>query len=299
MISGVMIVNLFMVSIVSMAANPQDLDLIRHEFFQDYARLENVSQGRDLAHLKKLSAELESKWFTKNREYYGYIILQICGNFRSWDFNDEEQFELEKRYARLALERSYTLQENDKIPMEVEFKLLSHIQQSVQYLKHAVKSEDWVNQRSTQAKLYFHAWHRLEKKIDPNWDPNEPSMSWPRPSGYDGIWFSGMSPESIKDPHIRTVYRADLEEFWRKQKRYTEQRHLRRLQKEYLPILQKHLLRLYSSPLFDSKTLQTEALQQDLEKYVKDKGVREIIFDGIRKKLFEESKPRTQEKLGN
>lgn len=284
-----------MAGIVSMATNTPELDPQRQEYLQDVARLKALGEARDLKGLEELAAKLEGKWFSTNKEYYGPMMLEICGNFRSWDFKDEEQFELEKRYARLALERSYKLQENDKIPMEVEFKLLRHVQQSVQYLKDAVKSEDWSNRRSTMAKLYFHTWHRLEKTIDPNWDANEPFLPWPRPSAYDGIWFSGMSPEAIKDPNIRAEYEVALEGFWRKQKRYTEERHLRRLKKRFLPHLQEDILRLYSGPVFDSKKLENEALQRDLEKHIDDKRVRTMISDFITEKLLEEIRQKPKE----
>ena len=288
-ISGIMLVNLFTASIVSMAADTQNSEAESQELLRDMSQVRTLCENKDLEGLEKLATELERKWFTKSKERYGHMMLEICCNFRSWDFKDEEQLELEKIYARLALERSYKLQENDKIPIEVEFKLLRHIQQSVQYLKDAVKSEDWPNRRSTMAKLYFHTWHRLEKTIDAKWDPNETLLSWPRPSGGVRIWFSGMSPKAIKDPKVRAEYKAALEEFWHKVEWYNEQRRLRTMKKRFLPKLQKHLLQLYSGPLFDSKKLETVALQKDLEKYVDDKYTRESILSSVKRRLLEET----------
>jgi len=297
-----MLSSVFLTSIVSMGATSQDSNATTQELLHDRQRIEDLGRVLDLNALEKLAVELEKKWFVKDKEGYGYMMQQLCGTFSSYDFENDRQYELAKQYAVLALEKSHTLQENNKIPIEAELQLLMYVQ-SVQmcteYFRALSHSEDWPDLRVKKTKLYFRSWDRLVKAIDKKWDPNDPSIIFPRPP--DGVkqWVIGMSPEQISDPNLRAEYEAALKVFWQKKKRHIEQRHLRRLQKEYLPILQKHLLRLYSGPAFDSKKLQTEALQHDLEKHVKDKGVREIIYDGIRKELFEESKPKTQEKLGN
>lgn len=296
-ISVVTLINLFMAGTVSMATDTPKFDPQRHEFLQDVARLKALGEARDLKGLEELAPKLERKWFTTNKKYYGPIVLEICGNFSSWPFRDSRQYDLARQYIMLALDKSNKLEEKEKIPIEVELRLLLFLQGP--YLKEVAKSKDWPNQRSAMAKLYFNAWHRLDKTIDENWDPkNFKSLVRPRPPAGVKTWISGMSPEDIKDPKLRALYKAALEQYRRKVERHNEQRRLRRLKKSFLPRLQKHLFRLYSGPLFDSKKLETKALHQDIAKHIKDKKVRAMILDGLTKRLFEESKPKPKEKPG-
>jgi len=284
------------------AAGPQDSDIEREALLQDSARVEALGQALDLEGLEKVATELEKKWFPKNKEYYGHMVLQVCNTFTSRDFNNHRQYELARQYALLALDKSYGLEQNNRIPIEVEFRLLMYVRQSAlastKYLQSLGQKDDWPNQRREEAKLYFRTLDWLERAIDPNWDPNDPSLVFPRPPAGVDRFAIGMSPENIKDPNLRAEYEAALEEYRQRHKRHSEQRRLRRLKKEDLPILQKHLLRLYSGPLFDSKKLETEELQQDLAKHIKDEKIRAIILDGVKNRLLEESKPKPKAKPG-
>lgn len=297
----VMLSIVFLTSIVSMVSTSQDSNATIRELLNDLQRIDDLGRVLDLNALEKLAVELEKKWFVKDKEGYGFIIQKLCGTFSSYDFENDRQYELARQYAVLALEKSHTLQENNKIPIEAELQLLMYVHSvkvCPEYFIALAKNEDWPNQRGRTAKLYFRSWDRLAKSIDKKWDPNDPSIVYPRPP--DGVkqWVIGMSPDQISDPNLRAEYEAALKVFWQKKKRHIEQRHLRQLQKEYLPILQKHLIILYSGPDFDSKKLQTEALQNDLEKHIKNNEVRTTILDGLRKRLIEESETKPKEKPG-
>lgn len=284
-ITTMVLVSVFLASITTAAGVPQTSDEQRQELLRDMAQVRAIGKSTELANLQKRGVELERKWFSRNKEDYGYMILEICGSFSSYRFKDDRQYDLARQFAILALEKSGKLQAKDKIPIEVELKLVTGHLQSLYKFREESKKTDWSSRRNSLAKLYLHAWDRLEKAIDPNFDPDEVLPGWPRPSAYDGIWSPGMSPEAIKDPRVRAEYRSALEEFWRKQRRYTEQRRLRRLMKTYLPRLQKDLLRLYSGPLFDSKELETEALQQDLQGHIVDKKTKDRILDTMKKSI--------------
>ena len=298
----VMLSSVLLTYIVYTHAYPQDSNATIQELLHDCQRIEDLGRVLDLKSLEKLAVELEKKWFVKDKEDYGYMMQQLCGTFSSLDFENDRQYELARQYAVLAVEKSHTLQENYKIPIKAELQLLMYVHSvkvCPEYFIALAKSEDWPNQRERTAKLYFRSWDRLVKAIDKKWDPNDPSIVFPRPP--DGVkqWVIGMSPEQIIDPNLRAEYEAALKVFWQKKKRHIEQRHLRRLQKEYLPILQKHLLRLYSGPGFDSKKIQTEELQHDLEKHIKNNEVRTIILGGLSKRLIEESETKPKETPGD
>lgn len=282
----------FLANSVSMGTEAEDLDKIKGEYFQDIARLEELGREKNLEGLDKLAGEFEKKWFTKNKEKYAHMMLNICRTFGSWDLKNDRQYDLERKYAVLVLEKSANLEEMNQIPIELEFRLFGHVQNLFKFKK-AAQTKDWPNKRTAIARLYFHAWHRLEKAIDKNWDPNDLSLVFPRPPAGVERGALGMSPEAIKDPKLRAEYEAALEEYQRKSKRYSEQQHLRHLKKWDLPFfLQGNLLLLYSGPLFDSTKLEIVALQEDLEKHIGDKEVRATILNGVQDKLLEESKPK-------
>ena len=230
------------------------------------------------------------------------MMLQVCGTLSSFNFKSERQYELARQYALLALDKSNGLEEDNRIPIEVEFELLMYVRQGPlstdKYLQSLADKDDWANDRSKEAKFYFRVWDRLERSIDPSWDPNDPSLVIPRPPAGVERFGSGMSPENIKDPKLRSEYEAAIEEYRRKQEQHSRQRLLRRLKKEELPILQKHLLLLYSGPSFDSKKLETEALQQDLQKNVEYEKVKAIILDALKTRQLEESKPKPKDMQG-
>lgn len=287
----------FLANSVSLGTEIEDLDKIRKEYFQDISRVKELGQEKSLEGLDKFASELEEKWFTKNKEKYAYIMLDICGTFGSLDFKTDRKHDLERKYAVLVLEKSAHFEEKNKIPINVEFRLLGHVQNLPKF-KEAAKSKDWPKKRIAMAKLYFHAWHRLEKAIDKKWDPNDPSLVFPRPPAGVKRWAWGMSPEAIRDPNLRVEYEAALEEYWQKRKRHSEQRQLRERKKWDLPYLQENLLRLYSGPLFNSTKLEIVTLQDDLEKHIVDKEVRAMILNGVKNKLLEKSKPKPKDNQG-
>jgi hypothetical protein len=161
-ISTMLLLILLMAGITSLAAPPEESDPNQQESRQDCARIQALGEALDIEGLEKLSPELEKKWFSKDKTYYGYMMLHICGTFTSWDFNNNRQYELARQYALLALDKSQGLDEDNRIPIEVEFRLLMYVRQgalsSAKYLQILAQKDDWANQRSKESKFYFHAW---------------------------------------------------------------------------------------------------------------------------------------------
>jgi len=301
-ISTMLLLIVLMAAITSLAARPEESDPNQQESRQDSARIQALAEALDLQGLEKLAPELEKKWFAKDKTYYGYMMLHVCGTFASCDFNNNRQYELARQYALLALAKSQGPDKADRIPIEVEFLLLMSVREgalsSDKYLQSLAQKDDWANERSKESKFYLQAWARLESSIDPNWDPNNSPGAFPLPPAGVGRYGSGMSPEDIEDPNLRAEYKAALNEYWQKIALYQGQRSLRQVKKENLPALQKRLLMLYSGPAFDSKNLETDALQQDLKKHIADKKLRDVIFNGLKKRLTEESEPKPKPGLG-
>jgi hypothetical protein len=265
----------------------------RQDSIADSNFISTLGQAKNIESLKQQADELEKKWSKENIDYYGSVMSSI-----SKTFNDNKNYELGDKYAKLVLDKLYNLPKEQKSRIEGEFSLLWKINQHIfNPYKHIIslsKEQDWSEKRGEAAKYYFRVWERLEKDIDPNWKRTEPNkiISPPRPPvGYSGPFISGMSPDSIKDHNYRGEYEAYLQKFSEAARYSTEQGSLRRIKETDLESLQNNILKLYSGPEFDSKTLEVEALKQDLEKYIKDEDIRTIMLEGMKNRIIENAKP--------
>lgn len=276
-------INIFILCIILITSNTQEAK--QKDFLRDTNKITSVAQKRDINELEELSTELERVWYKKNTEKYVSMMLEICRAFSLHDFHNAQQFVKAREFAILALEKSSELPEKSKIPIEIELQLFTnYILNNYEYNKESQK-KDWLSQRSLISKQYFYAWKRLENAIDNNFDPNEILPSWPQPSKYDGIWLAGMSPESIKDPVVRAEYQKALDKFNETMRQYNNQIQLRKLKNEYLPKIQKKILQLYSGPVFDSKSLEVEALEKDIARYIIDEKNRKNMLEEIKKEM--------------
>ena len=279
-------------------AGSDEPNSLGHQVLPDIARIRALEYARNLGGLEKLAAELEKKWFPRNKEYYGYIMLAVCDAFGSGIFEGNQGDELAKEYARLIFEKSHNLEENEKIPIDAQLKLVGRIETPVERLPERYRdlatSGDWPNNRIQLARFYMETWGRLEQLIDDNWDPNSKP---PRPETPAGVsfYYPGMPAERIEDAGLRAKYEAELEEYRLSSKRYNRQRHLARLKKKFVHDLEQHLLRLYSGPLFDSNNLERQALQKDLERHIVDEKVRLMILERVAKRVSGGSEARPEE----
>ena len=160
--------------------------------------------------------------------------------------------------------------------------------------------EDWPDKRRAEGKLYFHAIERLDKAIDPNWDPNAVGPM-PLPPKEAKMGWDGMPPSAIEDPKLRAQYEQSLEEYWARVARDNRQRNLRQMKEDYLSMLEGKILWLYCLYCWstaDEPQLQTHALQKDLKMYVEDPHVRQRILQGVEQRMQKLGKPRPRRKLG-
>ncbi len=275
------------------------LDALQMEFIQDHNIIQTLDQQKDLDRLELVAVEIETAWFIKDKERYGYLMLELCNAFASSDFGDDRQYELARRYSSIALKKSAMLEESEQIPLETELKLLLHVQDSFDF-EEVKDSNDWSYARAEMAELYFHGWERLENAIDKNWDPNDPNLKpLSRPPGIKR-WASGMSPNAIEDPILRAEYEISLERYRQEAMYHNKQYGLRDLKKYLLPYIQENLIRLYSGSSFDYSNLETQVLQSDLKALVDSNDVKEMILNGVQDRLIKiESETKTKGGLGS
>jgi hypothetical protein len=275
------------INIGTIFATFKDDSQIRKEVFEEVNSILLFDQANNSTGIRKLIDELESKWFQKDKEQYIFFMYRTTETF-----NSEGKHDLADKYSKIALDKLYNLPESEKFPVSSEVLLISEINQGIlNNSENLYKKENWPVLRCEAAKYYIRVLERIEKNINPNWNPTSNPNPPPRPpANYTGPFFSGMSPDNIKDPNIRAEYQAAINKFRAVSKYNSEQYELRRIKETGL--LQRQIIRFYSGPEFLSKNLETEALNSDIAKYVKDERIITSMLDDLQKKLADDLKPK-------
>ena len=259
----VMLVCLSFLQGMALGASPETSEKERQEYRQERARIEALRKSfspgptNDLKEYEKFADEIQHKWSRRNKEYYGRLMLQVCGPLSSGNFKDDRRHELARKYALSVLEKP------DAIPLRLELELTGHVMTDM-YSRNAPKGEDFAQRRKRDVQIRLHAWKRLIDAIDPNWDPNERlSVHVDLPPGVSGD--SGMSPERIKDPALRAKYEAAMQKNRQRIERRTEQSRLRGWLKKFPNRAEIYIIRAYSKAPFNLKEL-----EEYLDKYIAD-----------------------------
>jgi len=253
----------------------------KQEYKRDMARIKDLEKSfkpglvNDLEQYEKFADEIQNKWRDRNKEYNARLILEICGPLSSGTFEDDRRHDLARKYALSVLEKS------EEISVEMELKLTGHVMTSM-YTPNSPKGEDLAQRRKKDVEIRLHAWKRLLRAIDPNWDPNEVVGSPNSVGALMGLP-SGISPESIKDPKLRAEYEAALQKNRQQIERRTKQYRLHDRLKSYPKRAERYIVKAYSKPPFN-----LEELKQYLGKYAVDKKTRARILDAVKKNMEEQ-----------
>jgi hypothetical protein len=245
----------------------------QEELQSDLARIEVFRRARDLDGLIITADELEEKWSRQDGELYGRLMLNIS-NIIANGFDDERIYTLSQKYAAAALAKA------DKFSLQLEAKLLEFIAMDIASVQTTGAGDsDWVRERSTKAKLWLHAWQRLERGIDKDFDFNDAASLNVCPPAETGLP-CGIAPEVIKDPKLRAEYEASITANNEKARRFNQQYNLR-LIGEYLPKeAEQYLTRAYSKPPYN-----LEELKGDLDEYLTDKTLKARIVNEVKKNM--------------
>ena len=204
-------------------------------------RIKAARQSRELSELARLGEEIEIAWGAVNTTSYASLMLEICNALSSTDLKDDTQYVLEQKYASLVLSKQLD------IPVITETKLVSHLQDDIEYNKGQLSTAEWAKQRRTKADIWLRTWQRLNTAIDPNFDFEDlPLSNVPLPPGVPGP--AGMSPSHIKDPVLRERYQQAIDENERKAAAHRIQSALHRERETYGRAMQTYLIRAYSRP---------------------------------------------------
>jgi hypothetical protein len=205
------------------------------------SRLDSLLRAKDLEGLIRAADEIERKWGNAGGQNYGRLMLNvsdaIVNNFRS-----DQSFSLSQKYATEALAKAETFS------LQLETQLLGFLARDLASASGA-KSE-WIRERRTKTKLWLHAWQRLEKGINRNFDFSDRPMLNVMPPQETGLP-SGAAPEAIKDPKLRARYEAVIAANVKKGREYNRQFEFRYLDEIFPKRAAEYLARVYSEPPYD------------------------------------------------
>jgi hypothetical protein len=210
-------------------------------------RILELGQAKDLKGLIKLADEIETTWPKRNIIFYAGLMITVCGELSSADFNDNQQYVLNRKYAKQALEKS------EQMPIEQEVVLVAQFHVGQEYTFNLLKEENWSTDRTERSKLWCHAWQRLEKEIDKDY---------------------GVSKR------FEPNYNLPLEKRKQEQERDYNQRKLHRIYKEFSIEFER-----YATEAYSRKPENTSELRYYLNNCVQDSQLRESILTKVEKNL--------------
>jgi hypothetical protein len=190
-------------------------------------RLTALGDTPDPDLLDRTVEPLESAMRIDDPEGYAWFVVAVCDQLNSRDLGDwRRQDELAVKYARLGLRHATVL------PPEAELRRLEHVV--------AVPAKE----RREVARRWLSALGRLERQIDPKFDPADvPLLNVPVPG--DGLP-PGVAVEHVRDPVVRQRYAQAVSENRAHAERYTGQVEVRGLLSRYQPVAQRFLVASYA-----------------------------------------------------
>jgi hypothetical protein len=221
---------------------------------------------KDLKGITDLGDAAQLAWAHAGGEWYGLLMIEIT-NLISNNFS---QFELSQKYSTLALAQAETFS------LELETRLL-------RFLTRDLNSKDvpgkWTAERITKARLWLHAWRRLERGINRSFDFNDRSTLNVMPPRETGLP-SGVAPEAIRDAALRGKYEAALAANSKKIQEYSRQFRLRSLDQTFPKDAERYLARVYGEP----PNNQAE-LRGLLSTYGVNQSAKQRLLAGVRKRI--------------
>lgn len=236
-------------------------------------RIRLLAKEGNLSALLSLGEQLHKDFAAKDVKKYGHVMLVLSQELGTLSLRGDKHLAAAQDFAMRALARA------DLLDLATECNLLGYVNRNIDAEGAKLSGEAWAALRKTQVEMHLHAWHRLEKSIDKDWDPEDvPSVNL-RPPLETGLP-SGAAPAAVKDPKLRAQYEAAIEANRRKAERYREQSQARKLKLHVLPRAERYIISAYSmAPTGEAELKELDGL---LEKYGLDADQRARIPKAIR-----------------
>lgn len=208
--------------------------LTQEQYRRELAKLDALDRGKDLDGLIQAGDKVDKRWGTAGGLYYALLMMEIS-NLLENHFSDKDIYPTSQKYASRALARS------DNFPLWVETMLLRFLSRDLA----EAGSTDWINERRSKTRLWLHAWGRLERDINRKFNFEDRPRLNLTPPAETGLP-SGVAPENIKDPKLRSRYEADIAANAKKGREYSRQFELRKLDRSFPQEAQDYVVRVYS-----------------------------------------------------
>ena len=235
------------------------------------AQIRSACEARDLDALEEALGAVDEAWLPAEPARHVNLLRAACDEAGSCRFSDNARARaLIERRAEQVLDEADEPQTHVKVHVLVRHLRLEHDMP-------AMDPAEWPARRTEAAKLWFGVWKEMEDLIDPDWTPTGPDTAVKpfRPSG-DVPFMPGMSPSDVRDPAVRADYEQHLAASAEVSERNKQQRLLRRTRQEYTAEFEDHVVRLYTTPPYD-----TAELSGHLAK-LKDAAMKDRLLQQVR-----------------
>jgi hypothetical protein len=217
------------------AESPRRGQMSRADYEREVVKLDSAVLSRDVNILAAAGDEAEKTWGAAGGEQYGRLMSDV--SFRLANYFDD--FPLSQKYASRALSHA------DSFSVDLETHLLGFLTRDLSAGASGEDAENaWEKERSAKAKLWLHAWQRLNSQIDRSFDfTKRPSTVMPpEESGLP----AGVAPEAIRDPALRAKYKEAIDANVKLANTRNHQLKLRELDRGFPKNAEDYLIKVYS-----------------------------------------------------
>jgi hypothetical protein len=182
---------------------------------------------KNLKDLIALGEDVEKEWREKEALPYGYLILKVAGVIANTDLPSSHTFGVSQAMVLKALSRA------DELPISAETEMV-HACQAHRYDRsgRALSGEEYAQLRIRHVRAWLHAYRRLERTLDPKWDP-------------EAEFAPAIQAGALNDPQAGAKHEAD-KAAWRAYS--LEQSEARSLKRYWVPHAQRFLIGTYTKP---------------------------------------------------
>lgn len=247
--------------------HPAQFSLAQNDYQTDIDRLVAL-RSHPLDELIAVASQMESKWRRVDWNSYAGIMEHVCSEISNRGWNNERDREQSEHFARIALSHS------NMYSWEHESMLVGWLA----YQRTTSIVDDNFGERKEKAELWLHAWRRLERETDPNFDINDrknlPTVRVvpPLETGLS----PGAPPSAIKNPKLRAQYETAIAVNKRKAEKVSQQMPLLLHGPSFKARAERWLIQAYSQP-----PARNTELKKYLEIYVQDAKTRQRILSEV------------------
>ena len=239
------------------------------EYTSDKQRVESLTSARDLEGLLQLSSIFQKKW-AENIAVKARLQLLIISSLSSYDFKDNQQYIYTVKLSKEVLK------EADRIPIQIEYELVSKLQSTSAYSNNLTSKDQLELDRLDRVKYLLHLWNRVQRDYDRNFlteVSNRPvtNVTVPAPN-----YMPGINPSDIRDPVVKGKYIDAIEVNKEKAIKYNLQLQLQKLDQILPSFIEKFIIDLYSQSPFKESELEQIFADFKIENEKKSQILRSI-----------------------